>query len=233
MVSLQVEKHVIILLMSQIERGGPGSKHSELPTGWWLTTYLQIPQWGRDLIGEGGRKPYRGSLSEFFYSKESRPYFAKIVLGEDQFQTTISCFRNNEPGRELFRLLFVNYETFQKVVIDLTPERFEIRRIEEFGGREPKEVLVFGFDIYRRLSPRGLRDKVLGRGITPDFSLKERTEIAGSTLNLILEQLDPRLSPEPKFKMEPIRLEPNLLAAREVLEIIRENLEVFPQEVRA
>lgn len=181
-----------------------------------------------------GPQSYHGPLERFFKGDFLPQVKAEIVLGDKSFKCLMSYFVNKEPGKEFFRISFIQPTTYKRVILDLQPQKLEIKKIEEQDGQPPKEMTVFTWDIYAEGSLRGMRDRFLFTRTGFNLSIKKSEEVSDLTIFSALWELDLRRD-EPAdidklVRVKPVRIEPMFIAAQELGEVIGENLGVLPSE---
>ncbi len=180
--------------------------------------------------GERGQKAYQGPLRDFFEAGPLPLARVKIILGKERrFNSLVSFFESEEPGREFLRITFIEPTTREEVVLDLSPQRLEIRKVEEEGEQPPREVTVFSRSIYSERSPWGIKDRFLVSQ-PANLSIRDAERISDLTAIFALAELD-SIRRAPGLK-EQVRLEPQFFAAQVIVEIIGQNLGALPQEQR-
>jgi hypothetical protein len=153
---------------------------------------------------------YRGPLREVFLRGSELFSEVEFISNGAEFTATVNCSSYAlEPNRETLRVLFISRLTAQRVVLSVDSREMRLERIVSFGEEEESELI--------------LSKKVQSQTdstIQPDWSIRELDVIPEQSLVEVLNELDPRMAEEE-------RISPTLRPAKEIAELIGQNLGVL------
>lgn len=151
---------------------------------------------------------YKGPLREVFLRGSELFSEVEFISNGAEFTATVNWFSYAlEPNRETLRVLFINSET--RVALSVVPGEMRLERIVGFGEKEESE-LVFSKKVQHQTDS----------AITPDWSIKDLDVIPEQSLVEVLNELDPGMAEEE-------RISPTLRPAKEIAELIGQNLGVL------
>jgi hypothetical protein len=153
---------------------------------------------------------YKGPLREVFLRGSELFSEVEFISNGAEFTATVNWFSYAlEPNRETLRVLFINRQNIQRVVLAVDSDGLRLERIVGLGEKEESE-LVFSKKVQSQTDS----------AITPDWSIKDLDVIPEQSLVEVLNELDPRVAEEERISL-------TLRPAKEIAELIGQNLGVL------